>query len=499
MATTTPTMEPFLDWYGIWPGQSGRDEDGYSFFEDPPVGVRLRVQEARKSAVFFGREQPWEQHTLNKLTILRDGDRYRMWYAGRASDDRDEHFSCYAESEDGYHWVRPDLGLFEFSGSTANNIICREDDFGFQSVFIDPQAPADAHYKAVDASPRLFRNGIQIPASQQNRTEIREIRDTMLLDGHSPAEIDAAAEVRLSLRGAISADGLHWTVLDEPLFDAGKTMLDTQNIAAFDTDTGEYVAYLRGHVERQRCVRRTGGPKFGGWGEARMVLMADADDPPSQDVYNSCYCRAPGSGRRLMFPKMFHRLPATLDVQFASSRDGWNWIRPERRPIITRDAEDGTYASISASPELVPLGDDWALGCLGVHHLHDWGGYPQHDPDGEYLWALWKPNRLVALEACDEGRFTTVERVCSGKGLFINYRTEPGGWIRVALVEKPQTPPQPMPELPGHSADECDVLSGDELCRQVTWKGSGDLSELKDREVSVRFQLAKAQLFAMGI
>ena len=92
-------MEPFLDWYGIWPGQSGRDEDGYSFFEDPPLGVRLRVQEARKSAVFFRREQPWEQHTLNKLTILRDGDRYRMWYAGRASDDRDEHFSCYAESE----------------------------------------------------------------------------------------------------------------------------------------------------------------------------------------------------------------------------------------------------------------------------------------------------------------------------------------------------------------------------------------------------------------
>ena len=127
-----------------------------------------------------------------------------------------------------------------------------------------------------------------------------------------------------------------------------------------------------------------------------MVLMADAEDPPDQDIYNSCYCRAPGRGRRLMFPKMFHRVPATLDVHFASSRDGWNWIRPERRPIITRENRGGgEYSAISASPELVPLGEEWGLGFMGVYRLHDWGGYPKHEPDGEYRWALWKPDRLV--------------------------------------------------------------------------------------------------------
>ena len=31
--------------------------------------------------------------------------------------------TCYAESKDGIHWTKPDLGLFEFDGSKKNNIV----------------------------------------------------------------------------------------------------------------------------------------------------------------------------------------------------------------------------------------------------------------------------------------------------------------------------------------------------------------------------------------
>ncbi len=54
------------------------------------------------------------------------------------------------------------------------------------------------------------------------------------------------------VRGAVSPDGLSWTLLEEPLLDVGKTLLDTQNIAAYDEDTGQYLAFLRGNVERRR-------------------------------------------------------------------------------------------------------------------------------------------------------------------------------------------------------------------------------------------------------
>ena len=81
----------------------------------------------------------------------------------------------------------------------------------------------------------------------------------------------------------------------------------------------------------------------------------------------------------------------------ASSWDGWNWSRPERRPIVTRETEDGEYSCIYASPSLVPLADGWGVPYHGNFELHDWGQWPKSVPDGEYRWAQWKPERLVSI------------------------------------------------------------------------------------------------------
>ncbi|MBI2951857.1 hypothetical protein HYY27_07180, partial [bacterium] len=62
MSSLTP--QPFLDWYGIWAGQTGIDEHGQAWVQDRPVGVRLTVQPARKSGVFIAPERPWERGTL---------------------------------------------------------------------------------------------------------------------------------------------------------------------------------------------------------------------------------------------------------------------------------------------------------------------------------------------------------------------------------------------------------------------------------------------------
>ena len=200
-----------------------------------------------------------------------------------------------------------------------------------------------------------------------------------------------------------------------------------------------------------------------------------------------------------MFPSIYHRPSSTLDIQLATSRDGWNWSRPERRPIITRETEEGAYSCIYAGPNLVPLGKEWGLPCLCARGLHDWYGHPNSEPDGEYRWASWKPDRLAAIEAEHEGQITLVERECQGAGLFLNFQTDHGGWIKVALVERPQTPPAPVPELAGFGMDECDVLEGDEISAQVSWRGSGDLESLRGKQVAVRIRLAKARLFSIAM
>lgn len=50
--------------------------------------------------------------------MWRDGKltmRYKCWGPDPAK-------SCYAESRDGIHWERPNLGLVEYDSSTDNNI-----------------------------------------------------------------------------------------------------------------------------------------------------------------------------------------------------------------------------------------------------------------------------------------------------------------------------------------------------------------------------------------
>jgi hypothetical protein len=63
-------------------------------------------------------------------SVLREGSKFRMWYVA-AGDDRIEGKvprsapwrPAYAESDDGVRWVKPNLGLVEYRGSTRNNLI----------------------------------------------------------------------------------------------------------------------------------------------------------------------------------------------------------------------------------------------------------------------------------------------------------------------------------------------------------------------------------------
>jgi hypothetical protein len=61
-------------------------------------------------------------------TVIRVGDKYRMWYAADpAPTEVDSHATtfrpAYAESTDGIHWTKPALGLVEFNGNKNNNLL----------------------------------------------------------------------------------------------------------------------------------------------------------------------------------------------------------------------------------------------------------------------------------------------------------------------------------------------------------------------------------------
>src|SRR6185437_3965272 len=102
-----------------------------------------------------------------------------MWYAAY---DHNYHIDadgvlCYAESNDGVRWRKPELGLMDYDGSKQNNLVLGKDSHG-ACVFLDPRAVAAERYKI--AYVRLVNK-------------------------------------RWLVFGGTSADGIHWTLGDKPL------------------------------------------------------------------------------------------------------------------------------------------------------------------------------------------------------------------------------------------------------------------------------------------
>ena len=112
-------------------------------------GAINRLHHPRREGIALRFAQPWEGILALHVTILQDGDLYRMYYRGWGVDaSRRENeegqtmpVTCYAESQDGIHWDRPELGLCEWCGSTANNINLTGPREVTQRFFTDARRP----------------------------------------------------------------------------------------------------------------------------------------------------------------------------------------------------------------------------------------------------------------------------------------------------------------------------------------------------------------------
>ena len=499
MPDESPMPTPFLDWYGLWPSHRKEEADGRIWSQEPPRGVKIAIEKAQKSDVFLHKERPWEQEANMRLvTLLHEEGRYRLWYVSNKLGVIGESYVCYAESDDGFTWERPELGLVEYEGSTQNNIITAGGTHHLHSLFVDPIAPPEERYKAIAPAGQYYRDGKLDPDLDSKKA--KELLIALDLGGVAPEERRKKIEIRQSVKAAVSPDGIHWKDLDEPILDVGATQLDTHNLCTYDPYTGKYVAYLRGHLERRRLVRRAEGRDFRHLEEPRYCLMPDSQDPIDDDIYNPCYCPYPGRQLYLMFPSFYHRIESTVDIQLAVSHDSYNWHRPERKAIIDLSYEGGEYGTIYAAPNLVALDSgEWRLPFVGSRRRHDFldrgVAYPE---EGEMRWACWGEDRLIGLEAEDEGFVVLVQRQCAGREMRLNYRTAKDGWIKVELVNQPSTPPKEVLPYDGFGLDAAETLTGDELSRVVQWNGSSSLAALKDREVSVRLHLYKAKIFSVA-
>jgi hypothetical protein len=99
--------------------------DRYLFLDPAFVreaeGATLVVNPPRSSEIVIRADKPWETFMITfYLMVIDDGGKLRMWYICRDQEKKGN--VAYAESVDGVHWTKSDLGVLEYHGSRANNL-----------------------------------------------------------------------------------------------------------------------------------------------------------------------------------------------------------------------------------------------------------------------------------------------------------------------------------------------------------------------------------------
>lgn len=417
--------------------------------------------------------EPWENATLNWFSVLRDGDRYRLWYecydvAGWPTPD-DTSF-CYAESRDGIHWKRPRLGLTEYQGSTDNNILFRQVGGGTHRsrvhgtcVFLDPAAPPEERYKAV--SQGQFRGR-----------------------GDRPYYI----------AGMTSPDGLSWRRLPEPI---GDDFADSQYSGFRDPATGRYWLYGRASGRGGRAVGRAASEHFARFDSlARDVcLQAGPTQPAGQDHYNPACQPCPAvPGLVLAFPSLFQHQADTLDIRLAVATTEGDFAWPDRETPFIPLGPPGEWDGGSlyfGNGGCVPLGagEEWAF-YYSASRLRHAGVELENlaNPANRRVItrAVAPAGRLAGYHAGPGGgELTTLPLRSQGRRLQINAVVQPGGQVRVALRRPDGS------AIAGRTWADCQPLTGDARDIPVVWNSGDDIP--RSEGVTVHIELVDAAVYGL--
>jgi len=128
--------------------------------------VELKLNNPMAREVVLRADKPWEGQSLTYPCVFKDGDKFRLYYRAsglplgsppkREEGDKRQmlwSFTALAESSDGIHWTKPNLGVVDFQGSRQNNLIwpvagqSGSDIFPFKDA--NPQTSPDERYKAL--------------------------------------------------------------------------------------------------------------------------------------------------------------------------------------------------------------------------------------------------------------------------------------------------------------------------------------------------------------
>ncbi|MBT3379013.1 MAG: hypothetical protein HN742_11870 [Lentisphaerae bacterium] len=440
-------------------------------------------------------DAPWEGTGSGYHTVIYDGDLYRLYYRGwhlevdgaSLRSNRHPPYACLALSTDGIHWEKPELGIVDFRGPTANNIILEGVGMHNFAPFLDvnPNCAGDARFKAL-----------------------------------------AGTKAEGGLFLFASPDGVHWSmVAEDPVITDGA--FDSQNVAFWDSELGKYRAYWRfftgggtsGKVwapKGVRAIRTAVSDDLFHWTDQEDLTYVDS--PADEHLYTNqvfSYNRAPhiqiGFPTRYVdrgWSEVMRALPdcenrevravpeerlgtAITEGLLMAGRDGvtfkrWNeaFLRPgPERPgtwsyghqYIACNVVETASSLPGAPPELsLYAGEDYWIGSGSAVRRYS-----------------LRLDGFVSVSApMSGGSLLTKPVTFEGRCLELNLATSAAGSVRVELQRPDGT------AIDGFALSDCQDVFGDAIARKVTWTGGEDVSALQGEPVRLCFELRDADLYA---
>ncbi len=475
-------------------------------------GVVRTLHPARKlEQPVLRADRPWEGRRVyiyGSVYYDCSAGLFRMWYntrLGRGHQhrapglrSRTGDIVLYATSEDGIHWVKPNLGLHEFDGTVSNNILLF--DKHSPTVIVDADARPDQRYKIACWNWEQGNDGYWI---------------------------------------AFSADGLDWRGYDgNPILLDDDEILEAVTVARHPI-TGEYFAFhrrwgeVRGHVRRLVAVATS--RDFTTWASHDVCLVPDEqDDAWCQDpgqrtefygmsgfVYGGQFLGflpvfdvikdargesgmpasvAADGSKGLHAPAVISESGAEIDqapwdgpiaAQLVHSRDGYSWQRFEdRTPIIPRgepSSFDAGCILCSADRPLIRGDEVWHY-YTAVSTMH---GGPMPPKTISIGLAKWRLDGFVSLDAGHFGGVVeTVPLRLAGEGLEVNVDAGTGS-LAVEALSAAGDP------LTGFTREDCQTIHTDSVRQSVRWSENTRLPI--GQPLRLRFHLQDARLYSFRI
>jgi hypothetical protein len=413
-------------------------------------------------------DRPWERRVLAMYgsVLPRPGGGYRMYYSNHAPAV--EHSKVFlAESEDGFTWIKPEVGQVEWQGSRANNIVVASEWISDSpSAIYEPDDP-EAPYKL------LF---FEMRATESWGTG-------------------------WGLYGYVSPDGYRWSQLPGVRLRAG----DHSNLMA-SRPGGRYVVYTRhpemGVLVGSRAIYRSESLDFQCWSQPELVLAPDLQDEPDVELYGMSVFQRHGWFIGLL--EHWNGGTDTMEVHLAVSRDGMAWQRSCRLPFIAAAYDWNRRWNSCASNGPIIVKEQMVFYFGGRWTSHHYDSAQQYGAIG---YASLPLDRFCALEGGSGGRFETPPTVWPGGDLVLNADTRESftshpmnltGSIDVEVLDAEGRP------WPAWSGELKASFRSNTHCRcrvfnpTVRWPNAKSLDELKGQPIRLRFWLRHARLYTFA-